>query len=189
MRADSVIGERPRCARGCLNRWPRHGSYSRYARPRGQERVAGQRYGGPDCGLTISVLPADRLPYRSVEGPRLQGFLDEQAGIRSGPDPPPDVLEAGALRRAWTRFQSRVSTLKEAFGPLIPRTVCGAGRLWPQMRLAKQTRAGLLRFLGASGKISLVGDYRCLRVPPSVGGRLGRGRWGSGNGACHPTQR
>jgi hypothetical protein len=142
-----------------------HGFYWRYVKPTGKERLAVLRYRCPDCGLTVSVLPADRLPYRSLEGARLEAFLDAQAGIRSGPDPPPGVLEAGCLRRAWTRFQTRVSPLKEAFGLLIPSVLSGAEHLWQQMRLAKKTLAGILGYLGQSCNRSLLGDYRCLRLP------------------------
>ena len=60
------------------------------------------------------------------------------------------VLEAGCLRRAWTRFQTRVSTLKEAFGLLIPSVLSGAAQLWEQMRLAKETLAAILGFLAQS---------------------------------------
>jgi hypothetical protein len=75
------------------------------------------------------------------------------------------VLEAGCLRRAWTRFQTRVSTLKEAFGLLIPSVISGAAHLWKQMRRAKRTLAAILRFLARSRNLSLLGDYRCLRLP------------------------
>jgi hypothetical protein len=166
VRADSFNGERPVCARGCARRLHRHGCYHRYARPCGEERMAVQRYWCPECELTISVLPAERLPYRSVEGSRLEAFFNTQAGIGSGPDPPPGQLEAGCLRRAWTRFQTRVSTLKEAFGLLIPSVIAGAAHLWKQMRLAKPTLAAILGFLAQTRNLSLLGDYRCLRLPP-----------------------
>ena len=153
------------CARGCPNRLHRHGCYHRYAQPTGERRSAIQRYLCPDCGLTISVLPVNHLPYRPVEGPRVEAFFNAQAGIGSGPDPPPGELEAGCLRRAWTRFQTRVSTLKEAFGLLIASVLSGAADLWKQMRLAQETLAGILRFLAQTRKVSLLGDYRCLRLP------------------------
>ena len=164
IRADSFSGERPRCPRECPGRLHRHGCYHRYARPEGHERFGVQRYWCPDCGLTVSVLPVQRLPYRPVEGPRLEAFFNAQAGIGSGPDPPPAQLEAGCLRRAWTRFQTRVSSLKEAFGLLIPSVLSGAGDLWKQMRLAKETLAGILGFLAQTRNTSLLGDYRCLRL-------------------------
>ena len=147
----------------------RHGCYHRYARPVGKERLAIQRYWCPDCELTISVLPVDCLPYRPLEGPRVQAFFDAQAGIGSGPDPPPGVLEAGCLRRAWTRFQTRVSTLKEAFGQLISSMISGPEHLWEQVRLAKETLAAILGFLAQSRNLSLLGDYRCLRLPVPSG--------------------
>ena len=124
-----------------------------------------QRYWCPDCGLTLSVLPVERLPYRPVAGARLEAFFNAQAGIGSGPDPPPGQLEAGCLRRAWTRFQTRVSHLKETFGLLIPSVISGAAHLWKQMRLAKETLAHILGFLAQSRNLSLLGDYRCLRLP------------------------
>ena len=165
IRAGSFIGERPSCARGCPTRLHRHGCYHRNARPAGSERFAVQRYWCPECELTISVLPAERLPYRPVEGPRVEAFFNAQAGIGSGPDPPPGQLEAGCLRRAWTRFQTRVSILKEAFGLLIPSVISEAAHLWKQMRLAKETLAAILGFLAQTRNISLLGDYRCLRLP------------------------
>jgi hypothetical protein len=131
----------------------------------GQERFAVQRYWCPQCELTISVLPADRLPYRPLEGRRLQSYFDARAGIGSGPGPPPAELEAGCLRRAWARFQTRVSTLKEAFGLLIASVSSQPAPLWKQMRLAKETLAAILGFLAQSCNISLLGDYRCLRLP------------------------
>jgi hypothetical protein len=127
--------------------------------------LAVQRFYCPECGLSISVLPVDRLPYRPVQGQRLEAFFNAQAEIGSGPDPPPGVLEAGCLRRAWTRFQARVSTLKEAFGLLIPSVSSTAAHLWKQMRLAKESLATIVRFLAQTRNISLLGDYRCLRLP------------------------
>jgi hypothetical protein len=165
IRADSFVGDRPACRRGCSSRLHRHGCYYRYAKPTGGQRLAVQRYWCPDCELTLSVLAIELLPYRPLEGPRVEAFFNAQAGIGSGPDPPPGQLEAGCLRRAWTRFQTRVSTLKEAFGLLIPSVIAGAAHLWEQMRLAKPTLAAILGFLAQSCNTSLLGDYRCLRLP------------------------
>ena len=157
-------GERPSCLRGCPGRVHRHGCYFRYARPSGEQSFGVQRFLCVECGLTISVLAADRLPYRPVEEPRLEAFFNEQAEAGSGPDPPPAQLEAGCLRRAWKRFQTRVRTLIEAFGLLIDITD-SAGALWKQMRLAKGTLPAILRYLAQGHKCSLLGDYQCLRVP------------------------
>jgi hypothetical protein len=115
--------------------------------------------------MTVSVLPASRLPYRPVEGGRVEAFFNAQAGIGSGPDPPPGLLEAGCLQRAWARFQARVSTLKEAFGLLIASVISGPAHLWKEMRLAKKTLPAILGFLAQTCNRSLLGDYRCLRLP------------------------
>jgi hypothetical protein len=143
----------------------RHGHYCRYAQPSGAATFPVYRFWCPVCRLTVSVLPADRLPYRPLQGGRLEAYFNEQAEAGSGPDPPPEPLEAGCLRRAWTRFQTRVCTLREAFGLLIAHATDSAGALWKQMRLAKATLQGILRHLAQTHKRSLLGDYPCLRVP------------------------
>jgi hypothetical protein len=158
-------GDRPHCPRNCVGRVHRHGRYWRYCQPSGAETFPVYRFWCPQCGLTISVLPVDRLPYRPLEGGRVEGYFNEQAEAGSGPDPPPDELEAGCLRRAWARFQTRVCTLKEAFGLLITSLTDSAGALWKQMRLAKSTLQGILGYLARSHKTSLLGEYQCLRVP------------------------
>jgi hypothetical protein len=103
-----------------------------------------------------------------LEVERLESYLDAQAGIGTGPDPPPRQLEAGSLRRAWTRFQTRVSTLKEAFGLLIESVISGPKHLWEQMRQAKNSLAAILGFLAQTRNLSLLGDYRCLRLPEAA---------------------
>jgi hypothetical protein len=158
-------GDRPGCPRGCGGEVHRHGCYFRYARPSGTETFPVQRYWCPSCELTISVLPADRLPYRPLEGARLEAHFNKQAEIGSGPDPPPALLEAGCLRRAWARFQTRVSILGKAFGLLIPSVTDSAAALWKQMRLAKATLQGILQYLAQAHKGSLLADYQCLRLP------------------------
>jgi len=45
----------------------RHGSYQRYQKPKGREKFPMQRYLCLPCGHTVSVLPANRLPYRPLE--------------------------------------------------------------------------------------------------------------------------
>lgn len=125
-----------------------------------------ERFLCPQCGLTISVLPSDRLPYRSLAGPRLEAHFNEQAGAGAGPDPPPDELEAACLCRAWTRLQSRVVPLQEDFGLLSASLPDSAGALWKQMRVSKGTLPGILHYLAQAHTRSLLGDYRCLRAPP-----------------------
>jgi len=158
-------GDRPACPRACPGRVHRHGSYGRYGGPSGSDRVRVQRFLCPECEITLSVLLEDQLPYRSVSARRVEAFFNEQAEAGTGPDPPPEELEAGCLRRAWRRFQTRVQTLKDAFGLLISSASLSPGNLWKQMRLAKGDIHGILLYLAGSHKCSLLGDYRCLRVP------------------------
>jgi hypothetical protein len=165
IRDDSFQGERPPCPRGCRGKPHRHGFYLRYASPTGGKRVAVFRFLCRPCGLTISVLSAGRLPYRSLDADRLQAHADRQAGVGLGPDPPPDEAEAGCLRRAWTRLRTRVEVLKNAFGPLVSVSIDSLEALWLGMRQAKATLPGILGFLATTHKISLLGDYRCLRLP------------------------
>ena len=166
IRADMFSGDRPACLRGCIGRVHRHGSYHRYSHPSGADTFGVQRFWCPECGLTISVLPADRLPYRPLAGGRLEAFFNEQAESGSGPDPPPEALEAGCLRRAWSRYQTRVCQLKEAFGLLLTSVIDSAAALWKELRLVKGTLSGILHYLAQGHKRSLLADYQCLRMPP-----------------------
>ena len=165
IRDDSFTNDRPDCPRGCPCRMHCHGSYTRYAGPSGRERLRIVRFLCRSCGLTISVLPASHLPYRALHADRLQAHADRQAGVGQGPDPPPDEAEAGCLRRAWTRLRTRVEVMKNAFGPLVSVSIDSLEALWLGMRRAKATLPAILGFLATTHKISLLGDYRCLRLP------------------------
>ena len=85
-----------------------------------------QRLWCPPCGHTVSVLPAHRLPYRSLGVERLEGGFDAQVEVGTGLDPPPEPVEAGCLQRAWHRFRTRVkasstpsvSSYRLSFSPL-----------------------------------------------------------------------
>lgn len=165
LRADMFEGDRPDCPRSCPCRMHRHGWYFRYDQPSGRATFPVARFLCPQCGLTVSVLPANRLPYRSVNGARLEAHFNQQAEAGAGPDPPPDQLEAGCLRRAWARFQTRVVSLQEAFGLLLASLPNLAGALWQQLRLAKGTLPDILCYLAQTCQRSLLGDYHCLRAP------------------------
>jgi hypothetical protein len=144
----------------------RHGFYGRFSRPSGKERFRVQRFLCPRCGHTVSVLPGTRLPYRLLEVGRLQGFFDSQAEVRCGLDPPPGMVEAGCLHRAWNRFLTRVKVLQDTFGQRIPAGPHTAPRLWKELRLGVGSAEDMLRFLARSCKRSLLGDYACLRPAP-----------------------
>jgi hypothetical protein len=154
------------CPCGCKGTVHRHGHYQRYADPEGAERERIQRYLCPPCGLTFSVLPPHRLPYRPVRAERLQADFDRRAGIQTnGLDPPPRVVEAGCLQRAWSALAARVTTLKGAFGQLVESTVSGVAPFWASLRRSLDSVPKMLCFLSEHHCISLLGNYRCLRPP------------------------
>jgi hypothetical protein len=109
-----------------------------------------QRFLCVSCGHTVSVLPGTRLTYRPLEAGRLQGFFDTQAGISCGLDPPPGLVEAGCLQRAWNRLLTRVEVLKDAFGQLLPSELhilhavyfitCVLGNSW-KFQVSNEARA------------------------------------------------
>ena len=141
----------------------RHGCYLRYADPKGDERIAMQRYLCPPCGHTVSVLPSHRLTYRPLQVGRLEVYFDAQAGVSAGLDPPPEPIEAGCLRRAWNRFLTRVDRLKNAFGQMLRTGLHTAVQLWKEVRRSVGSGEQMLRFLAQNCKCSLLGDYACLR--------------------------
>lgn len=166
IRADSFHGEVPPCPRGASQcRVHRHGWYERFCRPAGGKTCRILRFVCRSCGITFSVLPVGMISYRPLELERLQAFLDRQAGMGAGPDPPAGQVEKGCLERAWTRFQSRVAILKRAFGQLLPSTVQEPQEVWLHLRQRFYSLDQILGYLAGSCKISLLADYACLRLP------------------------
>ena len=125
-----------------------------------------QRFLCVSCGHTVSVLPGARLTYRALEVGRLQGFFDAQTEVSCGLDPPPELLEAGCLQRAWNRFLTRVKVLKDTFGQILPGELHTARQLWKELRRSVGSAEDMLRFLARHCKRSLLGDYACLRPAP-----------------------
>jgi hypothetical protein len=141
-----------------------HGWYWRYLVGGKEEtRFAVHRFLCPECGHTVSVLPAARLSYRPLEVDRLQAYFDEQAKVSCGLDPPPGIIEAGCLQRAWERFLTRVNRLKDAFGQMLPAEVQDAEPLWTELRRTAGSAEQILRFLSRNCNCSLLGDYCCMR--------------------------
>lgn len=112
------------------------------------------------------MLPPLRLTYRPLEVERVQGFFDARAGVSSGLDPPPGLVEAGCLQRAWDRFVTRVDVFKHAFGQLLPSELHTSLDVWLQLRRGVGSTEQMLRFLACSCKRSLLGDYACLGPAP-----------------------
>lgn len=154
------------CPRGCPGTVHRHGTYGRFANPEGSEEESIQRYLCRPCRLTLSVLLRHRLPYRPIRAERLQAEFDRRAGIQTqGLDPPPRVVEAGCLQRAWSVLTARVTPLKEAFGQLVSSTVSEVAPFWASLRQSFDSVSKMLCFLSEHHRISLLGNHLCLRPP------------------------
>ena len=156
------------CSCGSPRRVHRHGTYKRYADPAGskeeEEEEDVQRYFCWPCGRTFSVLLPHRLPYRPIRAERLQAYFDQRAGVQTpGLDPPPSVVEAGCLQRAWSALTKRVAILKDAFGQLVSSTVSDGASLWANLRQSFDSVPKMLCFLSEHHRISLLGNYRCLQ--------------------------
>lgn len=163
-REDQLRGMRPSCPCGSPGMVHRHGCYERYADPEGTLKERIQRYLCRPCGLSFSVLLPHRLPYRAVRAERLEAEFDKRAGIQTqGLDPPPSVVEAGCLQRAWSALSARVTTLTEAFGQLVSSTVSDGASFWSSLRQSFSSVAKMLCFLSEHHRISLLGNYRCLQ--------------------------
>jgi hypothetical protein len=108
----------------------------------------------------MSVAPDNTIPYRPISTTLLEKWFD----FRLRGDCPPAVSEKekGCVERALERFLQRIPHLAEIMGQMIDVIRPTATQLWSELR--KHTElAGILRFLAAKFKISLLGDYRCLR--------------------------
>jgi hypothetical protein len=111
------------------------------------------------------VIPEQVLPYRSVEADRLQAHFDQKAEAGTGPDPPPSITETGCLERAWSQLKARSARLRHVFGQLLPAIIQSTGHLWREMRRSKASLVKILHFLADTRKVSLLGDYACLKPP------------------------
>lgn len=157
---------RPRCPRGCDGAVWLNGFYQRYVGPETNEKEKIQRCLCAPCGLSFSILPPHRLPYRAVRAERLQKDFDRRAGIQAkGLDPPLRKLEEGCLQRAWSALATRVPTLQKAFGQLVCSSVSDVASFWVSLRQAFDSVPKMLRFLSEHHHISLLGNYLCLRPP------------------------
>ena len=131
-----------------------------------------QRFLCPPCGHTVSVLPANRLPYRPWEVGRLEGDFDAQAEVGTGLDLPPEPIEAGCLQRAWNRFLTRVQVLQDAFGQILPAELHTAQQLWQALWRGVGSAEAMLRFHGSFGKFVFFEGIRWIEAK-SAGISLG----------------
>ena len=169
---ESSLGEdrRPCAPRDCAacggcRKLHRNGSYSRYSGAEGGKRVAVRLFVCPQCGRTVSVIPANMFPYRSMPVARFEELVDERAGLAGGGARPPPAtqIEAGCIRRALERLSERISFLCGLLGQQMPLPHGpGIGWFWRALRQLGPTQSILVR-LARDFKTSLLACYRSLR--------------------------
>jgi len=186
IRADSFTGERPRCPRACPGRLHRHGCYRRYGRPEGNERFGVQRYWCPDCGLTVSVLPVERLPYRPLEGARVEAFFQcaggDQVRTRSAAWPTRSRVPASSL----DSLPDQSSPPKRSLWSADSERDFRGGR---SVEADASSQGNTARHSGVSGsKLQHLAVGRLSLCAAALSSALSRGRLWDGAGPIDPTQ-
>ena len=164
VRASSVRGERPACPIDRGHRVHGHGSYKRYRNVEGDEKRRIPRWLCPVCGLTISVLPDEVVPYCALDVALLQAWFE--AMLRGRAPPALKEIERGCCQRALRRYQKHIPSLSSALGQIVSAIKPSASQLWSTLRSLGDLPS-ILRYLSERFKISLLGSYRCLH-PPTI---------------------
>lgn len=165
IRSSSFQGTKPPCPQDSTHRVHAHGSYKRFADFATEATLIVCRFFCARCGFTLSVLPADRLPYRRLSTTQIEADFDARAANLS--PPAATDLETGAFTRAWhalARHRARLSTL---LGQLLPVGLTTPAALWQHLR-RWGSLADLLHRLATPFHTSLCGHYRCLQPPTTV---------------------
>jgi hypothetical protein len=162
IRACSFTGDRPRCFLNPGHKVHSHGSYERYANCNDNQMEAIARFLCVPCGRTISVLLAHFLPYRPVPVSLVEKYFDAQVNPGQSQEPPVTEKEAGCLKRAWIRFDQRMTALAAVLGQMLQIRVCAPKPFWLALRRLGNLPDILLR-LANPFNTSLLHDYLCLR--------------------------
>lgn len=182
IRQSSMKGDRPECPLDQRHKVHKHGSYGRYCGLEGEtddDRESIPRFLCVFCGWTISVLPDNQLPYRSIDVGRLALWLNRE--YLGGPEPPTaSEKEKGCARRALRCFVRHSPSLIKALGQIVKDIGASARSLWLVLDNLSDVK-NTLRFLqeklkpekfadGGFVGFSLLGCYRCLAVQPLSSG-------------------
>jgi hypothetical protein len=166
IRQSSLKGaDRPDCpcsgqVREGLKKVHVHGSYQRYRRPEGNEKVTVDVFQCVLCGQYLSVLPDDMLPYRPIGVEKVEQHFD--AEYAEGEEPPECTeIEKGCLERAAKRFVQHTQSLCTKLGQIVEGICPGARELWRVLRRFGGLKE-ILRTLSEKFKTSLLRDYACL---------------------------
>lgn len=144
-----------RCGRrGCFHR---HGTYVRYVWDK-QVKVA--RFLCVLCRLTVSLLPAFVLPYRSRLVEKVDAYFmaaDEQRR---------DMSDAEVLRQYWRQWIGHFEAVQRDTGWPAGKPLAREPKAyWRQMRRAADSMAAAQKHLIGRYGISLLRRYLCHRRP------------------------
>jgi hypothetical protein len=168
IRESSLKGaDRPDCpcagqVREGLKKVHKHGSYKRYRKPEGVEKIAIEVFRCVLCGQYFSVLLDDMLPYRPIGVEKVEQQLDAEYEEAEAPQGCTEI-EKGCLERAVKQFVQHTQSLCNKLGQMIRRSIRpGARELWRVLRRFGGLKE-ILRMLAEKFKTSLLGDYLCLK--------------------------
>lgn len=165
IRASSFQGAKPPCPLDPTHRVHAHGSYQRFADFATAATLMVFRFLCARCGFTLSVLPANRLPYRRLTTPQIETDFDARAADL--PPPAATELETAALTRAWQALARHRALLSNLLGQLLPAALTTPAALWQHLR-RWGSLADILHRLATPFHTSLCGHYRCLQPPTAV---------------------
>jgi hypothetical protein len=172
-RAAQLTGDRPVCPSDPNHIVHAHGSYERAKTPDGTEPIIVLRWICTQCSYTFTVIPDNAIPYRPVSTDLLEKGFESAF---SGKDPPSlSENEKGCLKRAIQSFLINIPFLTNTLGQIVETTHPSAAMLWRELRKLGDMKEILL-YLAHHFKVSLLKDYRCLKLRLDHLGRGQRGR-------------
>lgn len=169
-----VVSQPEVCARcRACDGFHRHGTYWRYVQ---EARCKVARFLCKVCRLTVSVLPAFVLPYRSRLVAEVNRYFEASAEARR------ELSGADTLRHYWRQWCGHAPALRQTGWPAVRPLAFDPRAYWRQLGAAAgslvRAQVQLVHRYGQS----LLRRYACHRVPactwnaeaPGAGKRGGR---------------
>jgi hypothetical protein len=152
-----VVSQPEVCGR-CLTRggFYRHGVYWRYVQET-RRKVA--RFLCSVCGLTVSVLPAFVLPYRSRLIEHVNQYFEATDEARR------EWSGADTLRHYWRQWCGHAPALRQRGWPAVQPLAREPRKYWRQLRRAAGSMARAQVQLVSRYGLSLLRRYACHRAP------------------------
>jgi hypothetical protein len=155
----------------------RHGVYWRYVQ---ETRRMVARFLCKVCGLTVSVLPAFVLPYRSRLVAEVDRFFRATAAERR------NRSGADTLRHYWRQWCAHAPAVQQTGWPAVRPLAREPQAYWQQLRATAgsllRAQVQLVRRFG----LSLLRRYACHRAPKCSGTAEAPGAGKRGKRPTHP---